>query len=158
MQDMVAAGIDVALPVYWGDSSNLAWSQGGLRTMVTALQSMAQAGITFPGIGMFFDTTALWKQNGLKPFDVTTPSGKATFYGMVYDYFSIVPKSLWATIDGRPIIVLYYSSWLSAYDQSSLDYISQRFQGDFGMPPYITRERSWTGVVTDAVYGWGAAL
>ena len=159
MQDMVAAGIDVALPVYWGDTGDLFWSQTGLRAMVTALQSMAQAGIPFPGIGMFLDTTSLWKQNGLQPLDVTTPSGKATVYGMVYDYFNIIPKSLWATIDGRPIIVLYYSSvWLAAYDQSSLDYVSQRFQSDFGIVPYIIRERSWTGVVTDAAYAWGAAL
>jgi len=158
MQDMVAAGIDVALPVYWGDTQDLFWSQTGLRVMVTALQAMAQTGAPFPGIGMFLDTTSLWKQNGLQLPDVTTPSGKATFYGMVHDFFSIVPKSLWATIEGRPILVLYYSSWVAAYDQSSLDYVSQQFQNDFGLAPYIIRERSWTGVVTDAAYVWGAAL
>jgi len=158
MQDMVAAGIDVALPVYWGDTQDLFWSQTGLRTMVTALQAMAQARAPFPGIGMFFDTTSLWKQNALKLPDITTLDGKATFYGMVHDFFSIVPKSLWATIDGRPIVVLYYSSWVAAYDQSSLDYLSQRFQSDFGVSPYFIRERSWRGVVADAACAWGAAL
>ncbi|PYS37811.1 MAG: hypothetical protein DMG14_19975, partial [Acidobacteria bacterium] len=101
---------------------------------------------------------SLWKGNGLNLLDVTTAAGKATFYGMIHDYFTIVPKSLWATIDGSPIIVLYYSSWVAAYDQTSFDYIRAQFQSDFGALPYIVRERSWTGVTTDAVYAWGAAL
>jgi hypothetical protein len=52
-----------------------------------------------PRIGMFYDTTALQQQNGGTPPDLTTTSGKA--------FFDRVPANLWATIGGRPIIVLY---------------------------------------------------
>src|SRR5438477_3660964 len=73
LSDMAAAGIDVALPVYWGDARNVSeWSVPGLRVMVQAEQAMAQAGQPAPKIGMFEDTTSLQASNGgVKP-DLTT--------------------------------------------------------------------------------------
>jgi hypothetical protein len=47
LSDMAAAGIDVVLPVYWGDPGNVAeWSVPGLQVMVQAEQAMAQANVT----------------------------------------------------------------------------------------------------------------
>ena len=100
--DLMAAGVDVVLPIYWGDDTNLFWSQGGLRNLVTAEQALIGQGRTPPRIGMSYDTTALEYQNGHVPPDLTTPAGKSLFYGMIADFFSLDPRSLWATVDGRP--------------------------------------------------------
>jgi hypothetical protein len=159
LADMTAAGIDVALPVYRADSgSTTTWSQTGLRNMVTAAQALIQAGTPGPMIGMFDDTSSLPDQNNGIPPDATTDAGKTLLYQAIHDFFSIVPPNLWATIDGKPIVVLYSSSYVSNYDQSTFDYIVQHFQADFGANPYLIREISWQGVTTDAAYQWGAAL
>jgi hypothetical protein len=76
---------------------------------------------------------------------------------MISDFFEMVPESLWATIDDRPIVFLYSSSFVGAYNQSTFDYINQHFQADFGTTPYIVRETSWQGVSTDEAYSWGSA-
>jgi uncharacterized protein (TIGR03437 family) len=155
--DMAAAGIDVALPVFWGDPGAVSvWSVPGLQVMVQAEQAMAQTGQKAPKIGMFFDTSSLVPANQFTKPDLTTAAGKGLFYGIIQQFFLIMPQQFWAMIDGRPIIVLYYSSFASSWDQSTFDYVSQQFQQDFGTTPYIIRERSWTNVVTAAAYGWGA--
>ncbi|GAB4560159.1 MAG: hypothetical protein Kow0047_06620 [Anaerolineae bacterium] len=156
--DMMAAQIDVVLPVYWGDDTDLFYSIPGLQNLVLAEQELISEGYTPPRIGMFYDTTALRVQNGDVPPDITTPAGKALFYGMMADFFDVVPQELWATIDGRPIVFLYLARFVSAYHQSTFDYVNQHFQADFGTTPYIVRELSWEGVETDGVYPWGVAL
>jgi len=157
LSDMAAAGIDVVLPVYWGDPGNAArWGVPGLHLMAQVEQAMAQAGQTSPMIGMFFDTsTPLAVANGGTKPDLTTAAGKILFYSFIQTFFANVPRQFWAMIDGRPIIVLYGANPLAGYDQSTVDYIAQQFQHDFGTTPYIIRHSSWLGVTTDAAYaGW----
>ncbi len=57
--DMMDAGIDFLLPVYWGDSYALPWSAIGLERLVDAEQSLLVQDIQPPKIGMFYDTTSL---------------------------------------------------------------------------------------------------
>ena len=110
---------------------------------------------------MFYDTTILANA------DLTTPSGKEYFYVNVRDFFSKIPPRYWAADRGRPIVWLYDTIWIAAFDQSSLDYVSDRFAQDFGgLRPYIVRESQWqaskgsspaTTVSSDGLYAWGAA-
>jgi len=110
---------------------------------------------------MFYDTTILANA------DLTTPAGKEYFYINVRDFFSRIPPKYWAAIGGKPIVWLYDTLWISKFDQSSLDYLSDRFAQDFGgLRPYIVREAQWQqskGVDppqtlhSDGLYGWGAA-
>jgi hypothetical protein len=61
-QDMAAAGIDIALPVYWGHGRFAKcepWSQKGLANMVRVLDYMELQGVAHPALGMFYDTTTL---------------------------------------------------------------------------------------------------
>jgi hypothetical protein len=168
--DMQAAGIDFALPVYWGEpgrpghSFNLFaghdWSTEGIPPMVDALDQLATAGTPFK-VGLFYDTTILANA------DLTTPNGKAYFYVNVRDFFSRVPPRHWAAIDDKPIVWLYDTQWVARYDQSTFDDLSDRFAADFGgLRPYVVREFQWyrsKGVQpahvihTDNFYGWGAA-
>jgi hypothetical protein len=64
LTDMLAAHIDIVLPVYWGSTSEKFWSITGLQKLVQAEQAMLLDGLAPPKIGMFYDTTALQQQNG----------------------------------------------------------------------------------------------
>jgi hypothetical protein len=156
--DMMTAHIDIVLPVYLGNNTDLFWSKPGLQNLVSATQGLIDEGRTPPKIGMFFDTHALQMQNTDVPPDLTTLSGKALFYTMIADFFRLVPGALWARINNRPILFLYSSAYASAYNQSTFDYINQHFQSDFGTTPYIVRDSSWRDVSTDEAYTWGSAL
>jgi hypothetical protein len=136
--DMSGAGIDVALADYWGfDNKDDEWSYKGLDVMAKAGQGLRDQGKRSPGIGMFFDTTIIrWR-------DLTKPDGKAYFYANFRDFFTRIPKSQWAVVNGRPIAFLFTSDWTTAVDQSSFDYVYSHFEKDFGVRPYIVREVSW---------------
>ncbi len=156
--DLMAAGIEIVLPVYWGDTSNLYWSNEGLDKLVLAEQSLIADGKSPPQIGMFYDTSALKAQNGTPP-DLTTTAGKGLFFSMIQAFFDRIPDhSLWAKVDGHPLIYLYDSPYVSDYNQGSFDYVEQQFNLRYGETPYIVREISWQGVQTDGVYAWGAAV
>jgi Domain of unknown function (DUF5010) len=168
---MLDAGIDFALPDYWGEPGqynrhvapapdrNLFATQG-IPPMVQALQQLEQSGRQFK-IGMFFDTSILNNE------DLTTDRGKQIFYATIRDYFSRIPPRYWAAIDGRPIVWLYDAQRVSAFDQSTFDYVYAQFATDFGgLQPWIVREQQWytsrspgEAVVlhTEGVYAWGAA-
>ncbi len=169
--DMLAAGLDFVLPVYWGEpghpgrttaeTSPHYWSTEGIPAMVQALEDNQQQGAPPLQVGMFYDTTILANA------DLTTDAGKEYFYVNVRDFYSRIPPRWWAAIDGRPLVWLYDTIWISAFDQSSLDYLSDRFQADFaGLRPFIVRESQWqtskglapeTTVISDGLYAWGAA-
>ena len=68
---------------------------------------------------------------------------------MISDFFALVPNSLWASINGRPIVFLYSSEFISTYNQSTFDYINQHFQSDFGTTPYFVMDTSWQGISTE---------
>jgi hypothetical protein len=129
--------------------------------MVEALQQNEQQGAPPLQIGMFYDTTIMANA------DLTTDAGKEYFYVNVRDYYSRIPPRFWAAIDGRPIVWLYDTIWISALDQSSIDYLSDRFEDDFdGLRLFVVRESQWqtskgvdppTPVTSDGLYAWGAA-
>ena len=113
------------------------WSTEGIPPMVDALDQLVAAGKPFK-VGLFYDTTILANA------DLTTPNGKAYFYVNVRDFYSRIPPRHWAAIDRKPVVWLYDTLWVSKFDQSSLDYLSDRFAQDFGgLRPYIVREGQW---------------
>jgi hypothetical protein len=164
--DMLDAGLDFVLPVYWGEPGHPGrttgptaphyWSTEGIPPIVEALDAVKTL-----QVGMFYDTTILANA------DLTTPSGKEYFYVNVRDFYSRIPPRYWAAIDNRPVVWLYDTIWVSRFDQSSLDYLGERFAQDFGgLRPFIVRESQWQQskgidppqpVVSDGLYAWGAA-
>ena len=138
LQDMTYAGIDIVLPVYWGDDRpDDGWSSQGLGPLTDAWHTAAAAGANPPRIGLFLDTTIVAMR------DLTTADGKDWLYGEVARYFQRIPRDEWASVDGGPPIFLFTSDFTAAMDQSTFDALSQRFQADFGVRPYIVREVSW---------------
>ena len=164
LADMIDAGIDVVLPVYWGAPSEhstgapMHWSFAGLPPLVKAAEELLQEGKQPPAIGLFYDTSTLANNSWNVHVDLTTEYGKEWFYASIRDFFSMIPPRLWALIDGRPIVVLYSASFARAHDQGCIDHVKSEFPRQFGgRVPYIIREASWR-VKADNIYAWGGAV
>jgi hypothetical protein len=163
LDDMIDAGIDVALPVYWGCPAADAgeqFSNAGLPPLVAAAEELIAAGKKPPRIGMFYDTSTLQFNAAGRRADLSTADGRAWFYVTIRDFFSLVPPRLWATIDGRPIVFLYAAAFAAGGtdDPKLLDYVRAHFAEDFGgARPYVVAEQSWR-LPADATYAWGAAF
>lgn len=168
MEDVLAAGIDVVLPVYWGapdnpDKPDLRFSQAGLPRLTQALDEIVASGRTPPRVGLFYDTTTLLAAHAFREprrenVDLRTEPGKDVFYRTIRNFFASVPPRHWACLDGRPIVALYDSSFAAGHDASTIEYVTERFQRDFaGRRPFVIAGPSWT-FAADARTGWGAAL
>jgi hypothetical protein len=138
LADMHYAGIDIALPVYWGfDRPSDEWSRVGLGVLAKAWDTLDAQGGSPPRIGMYLDTTIVdWR-------DLTTQAGRDWLYAQVHDFFSRVPTRQWALVNGRPLVFLFTSDSTTAVNQATFDDLDERFARDFGSRPYVVREVSW---------------
>lgn len=164
LRDMEAAGIDVALPVFWGAPSEqdakagLHWSYAGLPPLVQAREALLREGRKPPRLGLFYDTSTLQYNRWGYHADLTTDYGRRWFYATVRDFFSCVPPKHWAMIDGKPIVLLYSAGFARQWDQSVIDYTKAAFPKEFGgRVPWIAPQDSW-GVKGDNTCFWGGAL
>lgn len=163
LEDMVAAGVDFLMPVYWGvPGKHNGWSFVGLPPLVLAHDALEKEGVTVPAIGMFYDTSIL-KHNGFAKdgasyhVDLTTDFGKEWFYTPVRDFFSLIPPAKWARVDGRPIVFMYASAFAKKQDPEQFVYVKRRFKAQFGVEPFIVKSADWKGPA-DATYSWGGAV
>lgn len=164
LRDMIAAGIDVVLPVFWGSPADHApgspfhWSFEGLPPFVKALDVLEAEGLSPPAVGLFYDTSTLQANGWGYHVDLTTDHGREWFFATIRDFFSMIPPRHWALLDGRPIVDLYAASFAKAHDQSCIDRLKADFPKRFGgLVPYVIREISWN-VKADDVYAWGGAV
>lgn len=164
--DIMDAGIDVILPVYWGNPADrmargpLNWSDEGMPPLVKAVEQLAAEGRKPPKIGLFYDTSTLQYNAAGRRIDLSTPEGRAWFYVTIRDFFSHIPPNQWATIDGRPLVFLYAAAFASGGtdDPKLIEYVREHFARDFGgTTPYIVKEVSWR-LPADSSYAWGAAF
>jgi hypothetical protein len=166
LRDVMAAGTDFIVPVYWGApdhylSEPIAFSVLGLPPMVEALDRIAASGAKPPRVGLFYDTsTLLTGVRGLaepgEVLDLTTDHGKDVLYRTVRDFFIMIPPRHWATIDGRPIVVLY-GTFGARHNRATFDHVYRQFEKEFGCRPYVVRNSDWNAK-TEAVTSWGGAL
>jgi len=163
LQDMIAAGIDFLMPVFWGVPGKYGgWSFAGLPPLVEAHNALEKDGLQPPAIGLFYDTSIL-KWNGFNKngssyhVDLSTDFGKGWFYTVIRDFFSLIPSSKWARIDGKPIVFLYSASFAKKQGPKQLDYVRGRFKKDFGSELFLVKQQGWLGQA-DATYSWGGAV
>jgi hypothetical protein len=156
--DILEAGIDFILPVYWGYPGDYAaWSFAGLPPLVEACRRLEKEGKHPPRIGVFYDTSTLqWNSRGFHA-DLSTIEGKEWLYVSTRDFFSLVPDDLRASVEGRPIVWLYSAAFAKRQDPAALEYLRAEFEVDFGVRPFVVKEVSWQGEA-DATYAWGAAI
>lgn len=161
--DMIEAGIDIVLPVYWGDSINISVSIPGLEVMVEAWQQLKNEGKNPPKIGMFYDTAALEHESKYKArhekYDLTTQHGMECFYKCIRDFYSMIPPELRARIDNRPVVWLYSADFVGKYNQETFEFVNSSFQNDFNEKGvFLVKEVSWIGINADRTYKWMAAM
>lgn len=170
LRDMMAAGIDVVLPVYWGvpcevGGAQSLWSNAGLESIVSAALILRDMGVETPKIAMLYDTSTVnigscYGEDG-EMADLSTVRGQERFYLPIRDFYSIVPPLLRAEVDGRPIVWLYNTAKVTNDGPDAFEHVRRRFQDDFnGKFPYIVAEASWSAAATSADnrYKWGTSL
>ena len=164
MRDMLDAGIDFLMPVYWGVPGKYdGWSFVGLPPLVEAHTALEKEGRKPPAIGMFYDTSILqWNtfnaDGSNYHVDMTTDYGREWFYTAIRDFWSLIPLSKWARVDGRPIIFLYEAAFARQQDPTrQFAYVKKRFEEDFGVEPFLVKSSGWKGEA-DATYSWGGAV
>ena len=163
LRDMIAAGIDFLVPVFWGVPGKYdGWSFVGLPPLVEAHDALEKEGLGPPAIGLFYDTSILkwnrFNKNGASyHVDLTTDFGKDWFYTAIRDFFSLIRPSKWARVDGKPIVLLYSASFAKKQNPKQLEYVKRRFRKDFGSELFIVKSPQWKGQA-DAAYSWGGAV
>lgn len=166
---MAAAGIDVALPVYWGapgayERPNLAFARLGLPPMVAALDRLGAGAAVVPKLGLFYDTSTLANDvRGAVPAggrtDLTTAAGRDLFCTTITDYFAAIPPRHWARHRGGALVVLYVSGFASRWDAQLGPVLRERFAARFpGEIVCLVADASWGGIGQDLTTSWGAAL
>lgn len=158
LEDMIAAGVDVLLPVYWGEPSDPgSWSDAGVPVLVAARERLLAAGKAPPAIGMFYDTSTLqWNRRGAR-IDLRTGAGKRWFFGSIRDFWSLVPPQDRAAIDGRPLVFLYAPAFAAGVDDRLFPDVRKMFEAAFGAGVYLVAMDGWPEGA-DARYNWGGAL
>jgi len=164
LADMIDAGIDFLMPVYWGVPGKYdGWSFVGLPPLVAAHTALEKEGHRPPAIGLFYDTSILqWNRSNPDGshyhVDLTTERGQAWFYTAIRDFFSLIPSAKWARIDGRPIVFLYEAAFAKQQDpERQFEYVKRRFREDFAVEPFVVKSAGWQGRA-DATYSWGGAV
>jgi hypothetical protein len=170
LMDMATAGIDVALAVYWGDTS--AWSVEALKPMVEARENLLAAGFRPPAIGLFFDTnlyaTILPERPELA--DLTTADGQDMLAHQVGVFFDHVPPCHRARVDGRPLAFFWRADTEDGdrftFDDRTFSGLNDLVMADHGERLHLVLEYTWktnarkAGIELGAadIFRWGAAL
>lgn len=158
LRDMIAAGIDVLLPVYWGTPlGDQPWSDEGLPKLVAARERLLSEGKKLPAIGMFYDTSTLQYNKGGYHIDLATPAGRLWFFGTIRNFWSQVPARHRARIDGKPLVFLYASAFAKRVGEKLFPAARAMFLRDFGTDLFLVKMHGWPGHA-DSEYQWGAAL
>jgi hypothetical protein len=158
LADMIEAGIDVLLPVYWGTPlGDHGFSDQGLPRLVAARKRLLSDGKDAPAIGMFYDTSTLRHNGRGYHVDLTTEAGRRWFYGTIRNFFSLIPPQHRALVDGRPLVFLYAAAFAKRVDGDLFPAVREMFRRDFGTDLFLVKMRGWPGEA-DSQYNWGGAL
>ena len=156
--DVMAAGIDFILPVYWGcPGAYDSWSFVGLPPLVRAWEELVREGEQPPRVGLFYDTSTLRHNPQRWHVDLSTDAGKRWFHATIRDYFSFIPPKMWAAIEGRPIVVLYGPGFAAKQDQALFPFVREQFMRDFATDMFLVKHLGWEGEA-DSLCCWGGAL
>ncbi len=171
LRDMRLAGIDIVLPVSWGDTP-IPWFHTAVLRELVAANRLLDPPLR---IGLFDDTTSEASEYrdfadngqfdgstylGQEPYlDLHDPIAGFLFYDRkIKPFFETIPPEMWATHNGRPVeeggrplIVAYDRGRIIHLDRAGALWtsIKDAFQRDFrdrnGQPivPWIILETSW---------------
>ncbi len=171
LRDMQLAGVDIVLPVSWGEHP-FPWFR--TRWLVRLVEANRELGSPLK-IGLFDDTTSEvceyrdYADNGRLDNSSYFGTGPALdlrqamsgffFYDRkIRPFFQTIPQEMWATHDGRPVeeggrpLIVVYGSWGMSHLEKAGELwraVKEAFARDFhdsqGRPitPWIVLEDSW---------------
>lgn len=183
LREMVATGVDVIFPVSWGDHPH-PWFRQDRLDLLTQANGVLEQPLQ---IGMFLDSTA---QQGMyndfvsdgyrygpdtPRLPLSDPRSGYFFYDRhIKGFFERVPREMWATEQGRPIIISYTALCCENLELAGELWaaVKAAFARDFGVEPWLILEDTWFAPeasappeglapleqVADGRYSWGAAL
>lgn len=186
-QDMMQAGIDVLLPVFWGGLET-EWSQQGLPYMNTALnwlrgnlslrpanqQNPLSVTNPVPKVGMFFDTTLMhiaFNENTTdgrveSTADLTNDSHCEFFYETIVNFTRHFDAENLQEVPGEAgddpayVVWLYGTNWFQRTSQDCIDYCTRRFQAEYNHSLVFVGTPSWGEGCPrlEGFYSWGTAV
>jgi hypothetical protein len=170
LADMASAGIDVALAVYWGDTS--VWSVDALTPMIQAREHLLAAGLRPPAIGLFFDTNMYAMILPERPdlADFATDDGLAMLGHQIGTFFDQVPPCHRARVDGRPLVFFWRADTEDGdhftFDDRTFAGLNDLVAREYGERIHLVLEHSWQAAARKSgfdlgaaeLYRWGAAL
>ncbi|NTU86354.1 MAG: DUF5010 domain-containing protein, partial [Chloroflexales bacterium] len=183
LRDIGATGIDTVFPVSWGDHPHPWFRQDRLDLLVQANGVLEQP----LAIGMFIDTTAQqamyndFAADGYRfgadipRLPLSDPRSGYFFYDRhIKGFFERIPREMWATVAGRPIIITYTALCCDDLRLAGELWaaVKAAFARDFGVEPWLIVEDTWFTPealapggdllsierAADGRYSWGAAL
>lgn len=183
LRDMAATGIDTVFPVSWGDHPH-SWFRNDRLELLVQANGVLEAPLR---IGMFIDTTAQqamyndFSADGYRfgpevpRMPLSDPRSGYFFYDRhIKGFFERIPRDMWATVAGRPIIVSYTALCCADLELAGELWfaVKKAFVRDFGVEPWLVVESTWFAPeavapggellpldeAADGRYGWGAAL
>jgi hypothetical protein len=180
LRDMTAVGIDTVFPVSWGDHPHPWFRQDRLDLLIQANGVLERP----LAIGMFLDTTAQQAMHhqfatgsyrfgsAIPRLPLHEPYSGYLFYDLhIKGFFQRIPREMWATVEGRPIIITYTALCCEQLELSGELWraVKAAFARDFGVEPWLILEDTWFAAgdaadlptlaqVADGRYSWGTAL
>lgn len=166
LTDMRDAGVDFTLVWFTGNLVDQ-----NTQAVVSTKQMIAAAAQVnnAPKFGLLLDPVHVvsdpFVRNRGEKLNLNDPATQGLVIKVAEDYFALVPRANWATIEGRPIIALYYQGddMVSRHDTGIIQKLIDRFQATHGVRPYVIADRlydpdSRLTLPTDDYFSWGAAL
>jgi hypothetical protein len=183
LRDMASVGIDTVFPVSWGDHPHPWFRQDRLDLLVQANGVLERP----LRIGMFLDSTAQqamyndFVADGYRfgpdvpQLPLSDPRSGYFFYERhIKGFFERVPREMWATENGRPIIISYTALCCRDLQLAGALWgaVKAAFARDFGVEPWLILEDTWFAPEAmapegdrrsveesaDGRYSWGTAL
>ena len=140
------AAVDTILPVYRGDAdARRTWSRLGLLRLAQALKDTKDGRMSYPLVGMYLDASSLPPSGAA---DLTAAAGRQALWGMIREFYSIVPEEFRAQFDaagGDPahVLVLGPPQGVTDWDRSCFDYCRNQFRRTFGARLLILGDEGW---------------
>ncbi len=155
LTDMRDSGVDFAIVYFHGSTSSLPTDSS---FAVTQLAASAVALSNGPKLAVMIDEEYVQSETHLRNAatgtayrsDLSDDGTRGLMARQAEDFYSLVPRSQWMTIAGRPLVFVYFQAGgtktvapTDATRVAVMKTISDRFFATHGVRPYIIPDRLW---------------
>jgi len=148
-----AVGLQLDTPIGTGQEG---YRFGNVVHVVEAARGLLEEGVSPPRLFPFIDTAIIadhWLKAQGATLDLSTPAGRAYFYGHIQAYYQGANAALGSAfgaagtarwMGGRPAVAFWHSVTMNGVDDAAVLDLRARFMADFGADPYfIAHPNNW---------------